>query len=64
MAPRLRTLALRLPLPLPLRQARGFGFTSSSGPSTAPTMDYMPMPYIEETSVREPPLARACGAAR
>ncbi|KAJ3491543.1 hypothetical protein NLG97_g5577 [Lecanicillium saksenae] len=33
---------------LPATQTRCFGFSSSSGPS--PTMDYLPMPYIEETS--------------
>ncbi|PQK09642.1 hypothetical protein BB8028_0001g17110 [Beauveria bassiana] len=33
---------------LPARQVRCFGFSGSSGAS--PTMDYLPMPYIEETS--------------
>ncbi|KAF1729987.1 ATP-dependent Clp protease proteolytic subunit [Beauveria bassiana] len=35
---------------LPTRQVRCFGFSGSSGAS--PTMDYLPMPYIEETSER------------
>ncbi|KND87430.1 ATP-dependent Clp protease proteolytic subunit [Tolypocladium ophioglossoides CBS 100239] len=42
--PRLST-ALR---GLPCRHARSFGFSSSAG--YAPSMDYIPMPYIEETS--------------
>ncbi|POR32024.1 ATP-dependent Clp protease proteolytic subunit [Tolypocladium paradoxum] len=33
---------------LPCRHARSFGFSSSAG--SAPAMDYIPMPYIEETS--------------
>ncbi|OAA58232.1 Peptidase S14, ClpP [Cordyceps fumosorosea ARSEF 2679] len=33
---------------LPTRQTRCFGFSESS--RAAPTMDYLPMPYIEETS--------------
>lgn len=44
---------------LPLRCARAaqpvraFGFSSRSGNgNSSPAMDYIPMPYIEETSVR------------
>ncbi|KJZ77216.1 ATP-dependent Clp protease proteolytic subunit [Hirsutella minnesotensis 3608] len=33
---------------LPHRHTRSFGFSTST--PTAPTMDYIPMPYIEETS--------------